>query len=74
MYKRITTMNQWGDVLYTGSLKKGQYRNIGDYPKNLTPAAVNEILTKLYLFEEGFEYITEVMDKFTKAGENTNVQ
>ena len=73
MYKRITTMNQWGDVLYTGSLKKGQYKNIGDYPENLPPAAINEILTKLYLFEEWFEDITEVMDKFAKPGEDINV-
>lgn len=74
MYKRITTMNQWGDILYTGSLKKGQYRNIGDYPGNLSPAAVNETLTKLYLFEEWFEDIVEVMDKFAKPGEDINVQ
>ena len=73
MYKRITTMNQWGTVLYTGSLKKGQYRNIGDYPADLPAAAVNEILTKLYLFEEWFEDITEVMDKFAKPGEDINV-
>ena len=73
MYKRITTMNQWGDILYTGSLKKGQYRNIGDYPENLPPAAVNETLTKLYLFEEWFEDIIEVMDKFAKPGEDINV-
>ena len=54
-------------------LKKGQYRNIGDYPENLPPAAVNETLTKLYLFEEWFEDIIEVMDKFAKPGEDINV-
>lgn len=73
MYKRITTMNQWGDILYTGAFKKGDYRNIGDYPENLQYDAINEILTKLYLFEEWFQDITEIMNQFAKLGEDTNV-
>ncbi len=73
MYKRITTMNQWGDILYTGTFKKGDYKNIGDYPENLQYDAINETLTKLYLFEEWFQDITEIMNQFTKLGENINV-
>lgn len=73
MYNRITTTNQWGDVLYIGTSKKGDYKNIGDYPENLEYEAVNEILTKLYLFENWFEDIIEVMDKYGSPGENTNV-
>lgn len=58
---RITTMNQYGDILYTGKYKKGVYRTIGDYPENLSEEAIEEILNTLYHYEEGFEdFLIEV--------------
>lgn len=54
-YNRITTMNQYGDILYTGKFKQRIYKNIGDYAENLTPKAIEQILIRLYLFEEMYE-------------------
>ena len=58
---RLTAMNQWGDIIYRGFYKKGDYRGIGDYPENLSIKAIEEIMTKLYWFEETFEALEERM-------------
>ena len=54
-------MNQQGDIIYCGSHKRGDYRGIGDYPENLSVEALEEIMTKLYWFEEAFEDLEERM-------------
>ena len=59
---RLTTMNQWGDILYCGKYKHGEYRGIGDYPIDLPDEAAEEIITKLYCFEETFEDLEERMN------------
>lgn len=59
---RITKMNQWGDILYCGKYKRGDYRGIGDYPTELQSNAVEEIITKLYYFEEALEDFEERME------------
>lgn len=58
---RLTTRNQWGDILYIGQYKQGQYRNCGDYPEKMTDEAKNEVLTKLYFVEEAIEDFEEGM-------------
>jgi len=58
---RLTTMNQYGDILYRGQYKRGDYRGIGDYPIKLKENAVEEIITKLYYFEEALEDFEERM-------------
>lgn len=55
MGKRITTMNQYGDILYTGQYKEGNYRGYGDYPERLNSKAVKEILDRLFFYEEALE-------------------
>ena len=52
---RLIEMNQYGDFLYVGQYKIGSYRNWGDYAEDLTPQAIEEIMKKLYYFEESFE-------------------
>lgn len=59
---RLTTMNQWGDVLYIGPDKKGVYKGIGDYPENLNDIQIEIILKKLYAFEENLENLMEVIN------------
>ena len=59
---RLTTMNQFGDILYIGAYKNGDYRGIGDYSENLSNDATTEIITKLYYFEEYFEDLVERLE------------
>lgn len=66
-YKRLTNMNQYGDILYIGDFKKNDYRNMGDYPESIVHSTdniykelvINEILSRLYYFEESLEDIME---------------
>lgn len=53
-------MNQYGDFLYVGQYKQGVYKNWGDYAENLKSPAIEEIMKKLYYFEENFE---DLIDK-----------
>ena len=58
--KRLTTINQYGEILYIGQHKQGIYRNIGDYcDRSLESEAINEIAYKLFCFEEAFEELLE---------------
>ena len=58
--KRLTTMNQYGDILYIGEFKHGDYRNIGDYcNKALESKAIEELAYRLFCFEEVFEDLLE---------------
>lgn len=59
---RLTARNQWGDILYIGQYKQGQYRNWGDYPETMTDEAKNEVFTKLYFIEEAMEDFKERME------------
>ena len=66
-YKRLTTMNQFGDILYIGQFKKNNYKNIGDYSDSIVHSTDNyykesvmeEILKRLYYLEESIEDIME---------------
>ena len=56
---RLTARNQYGDILYVGQYKKGQYRKWGDYPEGMTTQAIDEVLAKLYFAEEALEDFDE---------------
>ena len=58
---RLIQMNQYGDFLYVGQYKQGVYKNWGDYPENLKYPAIEEIMKKLYYFEENFEDLIDKM-------------
>jgi len=70
-YKRLTNMNQYGDILYIGDFKKNTYRNMGDYPESIVHSTdnvykekvINEILSRLYYFEESLEDTMENLNK-----------
>lgn len=56
---RLIQMNQWGSFLYVGKHKKGVYKNWGDYAEDLDFFAIEEIMKKLYYFEENLEDLIE---------------
>ena len=56
---RLIQMNQWGSFIYVGKHKKGVYKNCGDYAEDLNSFAIEEIMEKLYYFEENFEDLIE---------------
>lgn len=62
---RLIEMNQYGDFLYIGQYKTGTYRNWGDYAEDLNPQAIEQIMRKLYYFEESFE---DLIDKINLVG------
>ena len=62
---RLIEMNQYGDFLYIGQYKKGVYRNWGDYAEDLNPQAIEQIMRKLYYFEESFE---DLIDRINLVG------
>ena len=66
---RLTQKKQWGETLYIGKYKKGYYRNWGDFPENLSKEAIEEVMEKLYSFEENFE---DLIEKISSIG-NINV-
>ena len=63
---RLIEMNQWGDFIYVGKYKKGVYQNWGDYPETLDRSAIEEIMKKLYYFEENLERLKEDLELHTK--------
>lgn len=63
---RLIEMNQWGSFIYVGKYKKGIYRNWGDYAENLNPLAIEEIMKKLYYFEENLEQLKEDLELHAK--------
>lgn len=62
---RLIDMNQWGDLLYIGKYNKGGYNNWGDFAENLETPAIEEIMQRLYYFEESFE---ELIEKINQLG------
>ena len=66
---RLTQKNQWGETLYIGKYRKGYYQNWEDFPENLSKEAIEEIMEKLYSFEESFE---DLIEKVNSIG-NINV-
>lgn len=60
--KRLTDMNQWGDILYIGPNVKGNYRGYGDYVENLDTPELELIIKKLYFYEEAFEELEEKLN------------
>ena len=64
-------MNQWFSMIYIGKYKKGTYRNWGDYGVDLDSLAIEQIMKKLYYFEENLEQLEEDLNKcLTKMEEN----
>ena len=59
-------MNQWGSFLYVGKYKKGIYKNWGDYAEDLDSFAIEEIMKKLYYFEENLEQLKEDLELHAK--------
>ena len=71
MSNRLIEMNQWGSMIYIGKYKKGTYRNWGDYGVDLYSLAIEQIMKKLYYFEENLEQLEEDLNKcLTKMEEN----
>ena len=58
-------MNQYGSFIYVGKHKKGVYKNWGDYAEDLNPQAIEQIMRKLYYFEESFE---DLIDRINLVG------
>ena len=63
---RLIEMNQWGSFIYVGKHKKGTYRNWGDYAEDLNSFAIEEIMKKLYYFEENLEQLKEDLELHAK--------
>ena len=63
---RLIQMNQYGDFLYVGQYKQGVYKNWGDYAENLDSLAIEEIMKKLYYFEENLEQLKEDLELHAK--------
>ena len=63
---RLIEMNQWGDFIYVGKHKKGVYKNWGDYVETLDRSAIEEIMKKLYYFEENLEQLKEDLELHAK--------
>lgn len=63
---RLIEMNQWGSYIYIGKYKKGIYKNWGDYAEDLDPLAIEEIMKKLYYFEENLERLKEDLELHAK--------
>lgn len=60
---RLTAMNQYGEVLYIGKYREGNYKNYGDFSYNIIKTeAVEEILYKLYLLEETIEDLEDRLE------------
>ena len=59
--KHLVGKNQFNDVLYIGPGNKGTYKSYGDYAENLTVRQIELLMRKLYLFEEWYEGLTEVL-------------
>ena len=59
-------MNQWGSFIYIGKHKKGTYKNWGDYAEDLNSFAIEEIMKKLYYFEENLERLKEDLELHAK--------
>lgn len=64
-YNRLIEMNQWGDLMYVGQHKKGIYKGWGDFAQHLETLPIEEIMRRLYYFEENFE---ELMEKMNQLG------
>ena len=74
-FERLTTMNQYGDIIYIGRFKKNNYRNIGDYPEFIARSTddeykenvFQEVIKKLYYLEEGIEDFIEDLERFKRC-------
>ena len=62
----LIQINQWGSFIYVGKHKKGVYKNWGDYAEDLDVFAIEEIMKKLYYFEENLEQLKEDLELHAK--------
>ncbi len=72
MSNRLIEMNQWGSMIYIGKYKKGTYRNWGDYGVDLDSLAIEQIMKKLYYFEENLEQLEEDLNNKCLKMKNKN--
>ena len=63
---RLIKMNQYGDFIYVGKHKKGVYKSLGDYAEDLDSLSIEEIMKKLYYFEENLEQLKEDLELHAK--------
>ena len=59
--KRLTKINQWGEVLYCGPRDSNSYENMGLYPKDMDEEQIELVLTRLYWFEDVFADLQQVL-------------
>ena len=59
--KRLTKINQYGDILYCGPRDSNSYRNMGLYPEDMDKEQIELVLTRLYWFEDVFEDLQQVL-------------
>lgn len=59
---RLTTMNQFGEILY-----KTPNNRMGEYVENLETKDLEKIIAKLYFFEELYEDVQESMRIYAKS-------
>ena len=67
--KRLTTMNQYGEVLYCGPRDSNSYRNMGLYPEDMDKEQIELVLTRLYWMEELLEDLQEKLAAQAKTME-----
>lgn len=58
---RLTTMNQYGDILYCGPRNTNSYHKMGLYAKDMDEEQIGLVLSKLYSMEEYIEYLQEYL-------------
>lgn len=59
--KRLTKINQYGEVLYCGPRDSNSYENMGLYPRDMDEEQIELVLTRLYWFEDVFEDLQQVL-------------
>ena len=60
--KRITDMNQWGEILYIAPNVNGNYRGYSVNVENLDTPELELIIKKLYFYEEKLEELEEKLN------------
>lgn len=59
---RLTTINQYDDVLYCGPRDCDSYRHMGLYAEDMDNEQIQAVLTRLYIFEEMMEDLEEKLE------------
>ena len=65
--KRLTTMNQYGEILYCGPRDANSYSNMGLYADDMEAEQIELVLTRLYWMEELIEDLQGQLTAQTKT-------